>query len=558
MLIAYFDDKQLLKYYKSAKSDYIKLESFIEYMIYANRSDNTKGLYHVYMPYIHAFYNLPTSRSGFVNYSIINQKIIPSRIEYSILYAIQYFIDNDEYLKNKCKLEYQFKLDQKYFDACIPELKILIEIQEDKENHNDKKSDNHKRLIAKFNEYYIIYFHESDLKKDEMSVRNFFNNKLKCIIYGALSFYKKEETLSIIRELYVEKLNEDIREIKSSGFSNKKEKIKIIQESIQYFSDASPLKNILQLYINNEKVSGNKYFLSLEDIYEVYPRLKKDEDFQKDCTNNLRYNNICKNGTYYYEWSFLQYVIIEYSGSKNESADYLKFLTELDGLYKKLLLYNNEYLHECKIKKEECDEYYSKLENDELVYYKNELQVQSKRLDLVENANRIILEKFKLPSFIENLKRILESPFKKTSKAALASISTSLTPIKETINLTNDVSTVSLVTQKIIGKSILKDIPTFPYVYDPDSTGVTYKELYLTMKSFLMKDIDIYTITKQFCLFFNSEKTEIIYNISHIEIYNKFSIEIIENLLEQVNITVERETTEAGTDSESLGDLEEA
>lgn len=268
-LYTYFTDKQLQKYFKNTTKT-IKLESFIEYMIYANRSDNTKGLYHQYMPYIHALYDIRTNKSGFADYSI-QKKIEPARIEYSILYGIAYFINNDRYLKNNCKLVYQFELDHKYFDACIPELKILIEIQEDKDNHDGKQSDNHKKLIAKFNEYYIVYFHESDLKKDEMSLRNFFNNKLKHIIYGALSFYKKDQITPIIKELYIEKLSEDIKEAKTI------ERKKILQESIHYFSDTSPLKSIMELYIQNEQKTKEKYFLSLDDIYSVYPRLKKEE-----------------------------------------------------------------------------------------------------------------------------------------------------------------------------------------------------------------------------------------------------------------------------------------
>ena len=168
-LITYFSDPQLEKYFKNSTLTF-KLSEFIEYMIYANKSTNTKGLYHQYMPFINKYYNISTNKSGFPDYSnledTISKKIVSSRIEYSILYGLLYFIDKDAYLKNKVKFTYQFKLDNKYFDACIPDLKILIEIQEDKDNHDNKSSDNHKKLIAKFNEYYIIYFHESDLKKD--------------------------------------------------------------------------------------------------------------------------------------------------------------------------------------------------------------------------------------------------------------------------------------------------------------------------------------------------------------------------------------------------------
>ena len=44
-LITYFSDPQLEKYFKNSTLTF-KLSEFIEYMIYANKSTNTKGLYH--------------------------------------------------------------------------------------------------------------------------------------------------------------------------------------------------------------------------------------------------------------------------------------------------------------------------------------------------------------------------------------------------------------------------------------------------------------------------------------------------------------------------------
>ena len=552
-LFTYFNDTQLEKYLKSTPTT-CKLDDFIEYMIYSNKSTHTKGLYHQYMPYINAYYNIPTNRSGFPDYSnlddTISKKIISSRIEYSILFGLLHFIKNDKYLKNKLKLTYQFKLDNKYFDACIPELKILIEIQEDKDNHDNKSSDNHKKLIAKFNEYYIIYFHESDLKKDEMSLRNFFHNKFKKIVYGAISYFKKEQMVPIIRELYVEKLHEDLKEATSIQRKNK------IYENIKLFENNDTFNRLIEKRFTSNQ---EKYFLTLSDIYSVYPDLEKNVDFKKDINENILYNKIIKNSISYFEWSLMNYVIVEYSDTKNDCANYLKFLTELDGLYKTLLIYNNEYLEQCKINHQECNEYYSKLESDELIYYKQELKSTEKRLSIVEHANQMIIEKFKLNSFFTSLNNILKSPFKISSKKNLATITTSMKSVQDSIKLMQESNiNTEIKYQKIVGKSIIESKPDFSYVYDPDSDGVSYKQLYADMKICLISDTDIYTILKQFCPFFNSEKTEMIYNISQ---SNKFSIDEIENLLEQTHIDKiesDSEESENKSESDSDSDLEEA
>lgn len=556
-LLSYFNDHQMEKYHciKSATTT-IKLSDFVDYMIFANKPKHTKGLYHQYMPYINAYYNVSTNRSGFPDYSkldeTISEKIVSSRIEYSILYGLLYFIDKDRYLRNKIKLTYQFKLDNKYFDACIPDLKILIEIQEDKDNHDNKSSDNHKKLIAKFNEYYIIYFHESDLKKDEMSLRNFFNNKFKKILYGALSYYKKEQIIPIIRELYVEKLNEDLKEATSLP---RKEKIK---ESIKLFETNETFNKLIEKRYS----SSEKYCLTLSDIYSIYPDLEKNKDFKKDINENILYNKIVKNDENYYEWSLMNYVIVEYSDTKNDCANYLKFLTELDGLYKTLLIYNNEYLEQCKIKQDECIEYYSKIESDEMVSYKQQLKNNEIKLELLELANQMMIDKFKLPSFITNLKKIYENKSTRT----LANILTYLKPIQETIKIMQDSNILGDDKyQKVVGKSIIYNKNNFSYVYNPESDGVSYKQLYVDMKTFLISDTDIHNIIKQFCPFFNHDKTEIIYNISHVDNYNKSSIDtisVIEDLLEQTHIANEVENEESNSNvyshPEDDTDIEEA
>lgn len=74
------------------------------------------------------------------------------------------------------------------------------------------------------------------------------------------------------------------------------------------------------------------------------------------------------------------------------------------------------------------------------------------------------------------------------------------------------------------------------------------------MKTLLINDTDVYSIIKQFCPFFNHEKTEVIYSISL-----KTDITSIENLLEQTYDGVVIETnSNIYTHPENDTDLEEA
>jgi hypothetical protein len=345
----------------------------------------------------------------------------------------------------------------------------------------------------------------------------------------------------------------------------RKEKIK---ESIKLFETNDIFNKLIEKRFNNPE----KYCLTISDIYSIYPDLEKNKEFKKDINENILYNKIVKNEQNYYEWSLMNYVIVEYSDTKNDCANYLKFLTELDGLYKTLLIYNNDYLEQCKVKQDECAEYYSKIESEELTYYKQELKNSEKKITLIENANRIIIEKFRLPSFITSLTKIMESPFKIKTKNTLTSIISYLKPIQETIKIMQESNILGdIKPQKVIGKSIIEGKSSFSYVYNPDSDGIVYKQLYSDMKSFLISDTDIYHIIKQFCPFFNHDKTEIIYNISHVEDYNKsfiLSIEKIEDLLEQThfakNVEVEENLNEESENSnlhphlEDDTDIEEA
>ena len=560
LLIEHFNDNKLTEWVQSFKQT-IKPEIFIDYMISTNRSDKTQGTYHQYMPYLHAHYNVAIDNFGFPLYSeldsSIKDKIKYSRSEYLFFFAIQHFIGQDSYFKNKITMKYQFELEKKKFDALIPELKILIEFQEDAKNHDNSESDTHKRLIAKMNGYYIMYFQEEELKKSDKNLRIYFENTFKKVLYGAISYYKKEEIMPIVRKLYVDKLRQDKIKIQGIVINNKIERIKIIDQSIKSFEGNEAMEKLMKKYVKNT-LENVTHFLTLNDIYNIYPDLMQDEDFQKEI-DNLRYTRIQRNNEYYYEWSFLNYVIAQYSSNKSDRANYIKFLTELDQVYKLLLEYNNDYLNKCRISKEEYDEYTIKNESTIITYYKDKLEKSKKKQELYKASLDAITNKFKISSFVYSINRIITNPFngifKKKIKEAIAVIKPDIELISDILELIKTKPKKQYSCQKIIGKSIIKELDDFPYVYYPDSDGIAYNEIYTLMKSLDINQDNIYFIMNQLCEFFNHEKTEIVNKIIHIDTYNLLiEVEPIESNQNIVKQEVSEEKKE-DSDSDSIGDL---
>jgi hypothetical protein len=562
LLIEHFNDNKLTEWVQSFKQT-IKPDIFIEYMISTNRSDKTQGTYHQYMPYLHAHYDVAIDNFGFPLYSeldsSIKDKIKYSRSEYLFFFALQHFIGQDSYFKNKITMKYQFELEKKKFDAYIPELKILIEFQEDAKNHDNSESDTHKRLIAKMNGYYIMYFQEEELKKSDKNLRIYFENTFKKILYGAISYYKKEETMPLVRKLYIDKLRQDKIKIQGMVINNKSERIKIIDQSIKSFEGNEAMEKLMEKYVKNT-LENITHFLTLDDIYKIYPDLMQDEDFQKEI-DNLRYTRVQRNSEYYYEWSFLNYVIAQYSYNTSDRANYIKFLTELDQVYKILLEYNNEYLNKCRITKEEYDEYTIKNESTIITYYKDKLDKSKKKQELYKASLEAITNKFKVSPFIWSIRKIITNPFngifKKKIKDAITSIQPDIDVISDILELIKNKPKKQYSCQKIIGKSIIKELDDFPYVYYPDSDGIVYNEIYTFMKSLDISQDNIFFIMNQLCEFFNHEKTEIVNKIIHIDTYNLLievePIESNQNIVKEES--KEDEEKKEDSDSDSIGDL---
>jgi hypothetical protein len=169
-----------------------------------------------------------------------------------------------------------------------------------------------------------------------------------------------------------------------------------------------------------------------------------------------------------------------------------------------------------------------------------------------------ITNKFKVSPFIWSIRKIITNPFngifKKKIKDAITSIQPDIDVISDILELIKSKPKKQYSCQKIIGKSIIKELDDFPYVYYPESDGVTYNEIYALMKSLDISQDNIFFIMNQLCEFFNHEKTEIVNKIIHIDTY-KLLIEVEPIESNQNIVKQEDEEKKEDSDSDSIGDL---
>ena len=167
-------------------SNYIQLDKLVYFLTSEsnNSSKNTRGKYHEYMNMIHAMYDVNIV-GDLPNYYILDKtikdKIMPKRYEYLICWWIKYKIDNDDFLSkyllfNGDKLTtptYQEPIvntDERYYDVLFKKLDIIIEIQEDNNNHKNNMNDNIKEALAKTRLKRIIFFKLVDFKENNKNV----------------------------------------------------------------------------------------------------------------------------------------------------------------------------------------------------------------------------------------------------------------------------------------------------------------------------------------------------------------------------------------------------
>lgn len=168
-----------------------------------NVNKNTRGIYVDFLKFFVSYYKT------------FGNEIIPLRLEHLVDLKIEIFLKSTKFLKN-IKFEYQKKIDKYYCDIVFPELKIIIEFNENGSNHNLSKKNESKRLLLQNYNYDVIYLHENHFlnKKLFLDFLNFLSNKL---------IYKSIKTNNI----YILKIIRKISHKHLKKYSKKSKSLKI-------------------------------------------------------------------------------------------------------------------------------------------------------------------------------------------------------------------------------------------------------------------------------------------------------------------------------------------
>jgi hypothetical protein len=174
----------------------------ITHYIY-NSHVQTKGTMQIIMPYICAMHDININKNtNLPIYTSETQKYEPKRFEPTILFWLSNMIQNDIILKNyadnELKFIYQYKItetnkclaNEKEFDACIPNIKLLFEVQENKLIHNNNDRDNEKHMLAIKNSFSICYIKEYEYKINKIKyLKDLWHDTIRELLIGGLFKY---------------------------------------------------------------------------------------------------------------------------------------------------------------------------------------------------------------------------------------------------------------------------------------------------------------------------------------------------------------------------------
>jgi hypothetical protein len=178
----------------------VSLDEFIRFIRYDATTMNlgkfTQGVYHIYMDYIHAMFDIccdnfndnDNDGFGLPDYSRIMRKdydlyqvIYPVRMEFMFAWWImnmtRKFVSKYNY---KTEISFQYRLHGKVYDICIEPFDIVIEYQESRSNHTDSSNDVDKKAIVRAEAKIIEYFQEAKYNEQAYEyLEEFWNNILK-------------------------------------------------------------------------------------------------------------------------------------------------------------------------------------------------------------------------------------------------------------------------------------------------------------------------------------------------------------------------------------------
>ena len=176
-----------------------------------------------------------------------------------MLYWLNICIETDKTLrlfKTHTTIEYQYIIQDninttRYYDACFPNIKLLIEVQEDSIHHDKSDNDIDKRCLAIRNGYVIYYIKQSQYKLKHNKYLETLWHEIRNLIIGGICSHHHD--ISIQHTFVHEWIQEELKLHKDNEIT----KIARHEQSI--------LEMFTKWYISYR----NDKYISLEEIIDI-------------------------------------------------------------------------------------------------------------------------------------------------------------------------------------------------------------------------------------------------------------------------------------------------
>ncbi len=251
-------DESSISKYSWSDTRLVLSNEIINYITKSNDSNKTMGLYHIYMDLVHTLFQIKENKSEseeiyylpiYSDYDEEIQKVVrPKRDEFKYLWWIRKNIKSHSILskyENDLRITYQEAIiptDNKHYDMLFSKVDIVIELQENKENHKNNPNDIVKEAMVRMRGKRIIYFHMKAYKeKRSRYLKDFLEKHLVPILIQGLVYNYRNNENDIITRLVEYEIN-----------NYNKIKLTYLEDEIKFYQKEKIDKN------NNKKLVKRK------------------------------------------------------------------------------------------------------------------------------------------------------------------------------------------------------------------------------------------------------------------------------------------------------------
>jgi hypothetical protein len=485
-----------------SQPEYINIDTLIKFFINEeniykmNNSKNTSSKWQEMLPLYIILCRIIIPSNGrlpdYTNYKMIE----PKRDECLICWWVSQKIINDPFAGqfiDLTKIRYQYELDGRYYDMCIEPNGIVIEIQEDSISHLENINDVRKEAIAKYHKFLPIYFKIQKYNECNYKyLEEFWVDELRPMIYGSLF---KNITSDKKLDMYKSYIHIEFIVRMRQQYINCKNRLKTLTCGTEeydsnvgwilyyeLFNDIDASLSMISRILNWRKISKSNgdYMIPLIEVYKFtsYRDMTYD-DVEKIIKIKYMCNTIDEKDRLCINIKILHHIILLSSDSDNNQSlkmSIIDYMDEIESIFMEIDEFKDKFSDALNKRSSELDELYI---NHMMRKEKEQSEPQIKRLQ-----DKLDEKTFEINCLVKKTGKIIKctDKFNKLNKPKSPTkkqrdlMSESKQLFEEISLLNHKLDGKNLLFVKIKGKSIIRNIPDFPFIY----TGNPYNNALMT------------------------------------------------------------------------------